>query len=71
VREYGQNLTGAVKKADQAKAMADLLPIKAEVLRYKAENNQYPQSLQALNLQDIRPDLYSYDPETGSVSLAQ
>lgn len=71
VREYGSTLTGGLKKADRAKASADLLTIKAEIMRYKAERGQYPPSLEALRLQDIRPGLYSYDPETGAVALAR
>lgn len=71
VREYGTTLTGAVKKAERAKAVADLVTIKAEIMRHKAANGQYPPSLQELNLRDIYPNHYTYDPETGSITLEQ
>lgn len=71
VKEYGSTLTGAVKKAEKAKAAADLLTIKAEIMRSKVDKGEYPSSLQDLNLQDIYTDLYSYDPETGAVALAK
>jgi hypothetical protein len=71
VREYGSTLTGAIKKAEKAKVTADLVTIKAEIMRYKAERGEFPPSLQALNMRDIYPDLYRYNPETGEVSTAQ
>ena len=71
VREYGSTLTGAVKKAERAKVVADMVAIKAEIMRYRAENGNPPPSLQALNMKEIYPNLYRYDPETGEVSLAQ
>ena len=71
VREYGSTLTGAVKKAERAKVLADLLTIKAEIMRYKAESGAFPPTLQALNMREIYPDLYRYNPETGEVSVAQ
>ena len=71
VREYGSTLTGAVKKAERAKVLADMVAIKAEIMRYKAENGSFPPSLRALNMKEIYPDLYQYNPETGEVSLAQ
>ncbi len=71
VREYGSTLTGAVKKAERAKVVADLVAIKAEIMRYRAENGNPPPSLQALNMKEIYPDLYRYNPETGEVALKQ
>jgi len=71
VREYGNTLTGAVKKAERTKVLTDMVTIKAEIMRYKAERGEYPPSLQALNMREIYPDLYSYDPETGVVALKQ
>ncbi|MCX5899166.1 MAG: hypothetical protein NTX06_00260 [Proteobacteria bacterium] len=71
VREYGSTLTGAVKKAERAKVLADMVTIKAEIMRYKAERGDFPPSLQALNMREIYPDLYRYNPETGEVSVAQ
>lgn len=71
VREYGSTLTGAVKKAEKAKVLADMVTIKAEIMRYKTERGDFPPSLQALNMREIYPDLYRYNPETGEVSLAQ
>jgi hypothetical protein len=71
IRQYGNTLTGAVKKADKAKAVADLVAIKSEIMRYKAESGEYPPDLQALKIREIYPDLYSYDPETGAVALKQ
>ena len=58
VREYGSTLTGAIKKADKAKANADLLTIKMEIMRYKAESGEFPLSLHALNMKDIYIDFY-------------
>ena len=71
VREYGSNLTGAVKKAEQAKVIADLTTIKMEIMRYKAENGEFPPSLQALGNKAVNPDLFAYDPATGTVSPAR
>ncbi len=71
VREYGSTLTGAVKKAERAKVLADMLTIKSEIMRYKTENGSFPQSLNDLNLKKIYSELYTYDPETGAVALAQ
>jgi hypothetical protein len=71
VREYGSTLTGAVKKAEKTKVLADMVTIRAEIMRYKADNGEFPQSLNALNMKDIKPDLYNYNPETGEVSRAQ
>ena len=71
LREYGSTLTGAVKKAERTKVLADMMTIKAEIMRYKAENGAFPPSLQALNMREIYPDLYKYNPETGEVALAQ
>ena len=71
VREYGSTLTGAVKKAEKAKTVADLVTIKAEIMRYKAESGEYPPNLQALKMKDLYPNLYTYDPETGAVALKQ
>jgi hypothetical protein len=71
VKEYGSTLTGAVKKAEKAKVVADMLTIKAEIMRYKTERGEFPPSLQALNMKEIYPDLYRYNSETGEVSLAQ
>ena len=71
VREYGSTLTGAVKKAERAKVLADMLTIRSEIMRYKAERGEFPQSLNDLNLKEIDPELYTYDPETGAVALAQ
>lgn len=69
VREYGTTLTGAVKKAEKAKAVADLVTIKAELMRYKAEHGEYPSNLESLNLPDIYPGVYTYDPETGAIAV--
>ena len=71
VSQYGKNLTGAVKKAEKTKVTADLLTIKTEIIRYKAEHGSFPPSLEALNLKDIYPHLYTYDPETGAVAVAR
>jgi hypothetical protein len=71
VREYGSTLTGAVKKAERAKAVADLVTIRVAIMSYKAERGEYPPNLRALNMREIYPDMYSYDPETGAVDLKQ
>jgi hypothetical protein len=71
VREYGSTLTGAVKKAEKTKVLADLLSIKTEITRYKTENGAFPQSLVDLNMRGIDPDLYTYNPQTGQVSVSQ
>lgn len=71
VKEYGDTLTGAVKKAEKAKTVADLMTIKAEIMRYKIERGEYPPNLQALNMRDIYPDMYRYDPETGAIAPAE
>jgi PBP1b-binding outer membrane lipoprotein LpoB len=70
VREYGSTLTGAVKKAEKTKVLADMLTIRSEIMRYKAENGSFPPSLDDLRMKDIDSDLYTYNPETGQIALA-
>jgi hypothetical protein len=71
VREYGSALTGAVKKAEKTKGLADMLTIRTEIMRYKTENGEFPQSLVDLKMKDLDPDLYNYNPETGQVMPIQ
>jgi hypothetical protein len=71
VRQYGKTLTGSLGKAEKAKALADMRTIKTEIMRYKAEHDQFPQSLDDLNMKDINAGMYRYNTETGEVALAQ
>ncbi len=71
VREYGSTLTGAVKKAEKTKVLADMVTIRSEIMQYKAENGAFPPGLNDLRMKDIDPDLYNYNPETGQVALAK
>jgi hypothetical protein len=71
VKQYGKTLTVSLEKAEKAKILADMLTIRTEIMRYKAEHNEFPQSLDDLNMKDINADMYRYNSETGEVALAQ
>ena len=71
LRQYGKTLTGSLGKAEKAKIVADLRTIRAEIVRYKSENGEYPPTIEALNLPNIYPGAYNYNSETGEVTQAQ
>ncbi|MBI5203856.1 MAG: hypothetical protein HZA11_02950 [Nitrospirae bacterium] len=72
VAEYGNSLTDAYKKGQQAGATANLDAVRKAVQAYYALNGKYPQSLDEIK-ESIHAEMdmskYSYDPQTGAVSL--
>jgi hypothetical protein len=74
VAEYGDALTGAYKRGQQAGEVANLDAVKKTVQMYRATHDKYPQNLSEIkDLISANIDLshYEYNPENGSVSLKQ
>ncbi|MFZ5906825.1 MAG: hypothetical protein ACOYVJ_05380 [Nitrospirota bacterium] len=72
VAGYGDSLTGAYKRGQQAGEAANLDAVKKTVEMYRAAHGSYPQSLDEIEeIMSSPVDLarYEYDPDTGSVSL--
>jgi hypothetical protein len=74
VAEYGDSLTGAYKRGQQAGEAANLDAVKKTVEMYRATHDKYPQNLDEIkDLMSSKIDLshYDYNPENGSVSVKQ
>ncbi|MCG2722879.1 MAG: hypothetical protein L6290_12840 [Thermodesulfovibrionales bacterium] len=74
VAEYGDALTGAYKRGQQAGETANLDAVKKTVGIYRATHDNYPQSLDDIkDLMTSKIDLsrYEYNPENGAVSLKE
>ncbi len=71
IQEYGDNLIGALEKAERAKLVSSLPVIRAQLMQYKIQHGRYPESLEELSLQDVRLDALSYNPKTGEVRLKE
>ncbi len=72
VAEYGDALTGAYQKGQQAGETANLDAVKKTVEIYRATHDNYPQSLDDIkDLMTSKIDLsrYEYNPGNGAVSL--
>jgi hypothetical protein len=74
VAEYGDALTGAYKRGQQAGETGNLDAVKKTVGIYRATHGNYPQSLDDIkDLMTSKIDLsrYEYNPENGAVSLKE
>jgi hypothetical protein len=72
IRQYGNEVIHARERTERVKARADVHVLKTAVQQYYIERGRFPESLSALPLvqhQGIDPDLYVYDPATGSIQL--
>ena len=72
VAEYGNSLTDAYKKGQQAGEIANLDAVRKAVQAYYALNGKYPQSLDEVKGSihtEMDMSKYSYDSQTGMVSL--
>ena len=72
VSEYGDAMIDAYKKGQAVKETANLDAVKKAVQAYHALNDKYPQSLDDVKeLIGAEMDMskYTYDPQTGTVSL--
>ena len=72
VAQYGDAMTSAYSKGKAIGPVADLNSVKMTIAAYYASNEKYPASLEevsALMRTPLPPDMYSYDPSTGVVSL--
>ena len=72
IAQYGSEVLGAHERTQRVKARADMQAIKTGIQEYYVERGRYPASLTDLSLvqnQGINPDLYVYDPATGSIQL--
>ncbi|KAF0143177.1 MAG: hypothetical protein FD156_2803 [Nitrospirae bacterium] len=72
VSEYGNSLTDAYKKGQQAGETANLDAVRKAVQAYYAQNGRYPQSLDEIKGSigsEMDMSKYSYDPQTGTVNL--
>lgn len=72
IAQYGNEVLGAHERTQRVKARADMQAIKTGIQEYYVERGRYPASLTDLSLvanQGIDPDLYVYDPATGSIQL--
>ena len=72
VAEYGNSLTDAYKKGQQAGEIANLDAVRKTVQAFYAQNGRYPQSLDEIKGSihaEMDMSKYSYDPQTGTVNL--
>ena len=72
VSEYGNALTDAYKKGQQAGEISNLDAVRKAVQAYYALNGRYPQSLDEIKGSigsEMDMSKYSYDPQTGTVNL--
>ncbi|MDP1759630.1 MAG: hypothetical protein Q8K77_07525 [Thermodesulfovibrionales bacterium] len=72
VSEYGDIMIDSYKKGQKAGEAANLDAVKKTIQAYHALNDKYPQSLDDVKeLIGAEMDMskYSYDPQTGMVSL--
>ncbi|MFQ5883009.1 MAG: type II secretion system protein GspG [Candidatus Methylomirabilales bacterium] len=71
-QQYGKEVIQAHGRAERAQARANLRVLKTAIQQYQVETGRFPASLTDLPLvqnQGIDPNLYIYDPATGSVRL--
>ncbi|MDO9288284.1 MAG: hypothetical protein Q7T83_05795 [Thermodesulfovibrionales bacterium] len=72
VAEYGNALTDAYKKGQQAGEISNLDAVRKAVQAYYALNGRYPQSLDEIKGSigaEMDMSKYNYDPQTGTVNL--
>jgi hypothetical protein len=72
VDQYGTGLVDAYKESQAAGEQATLSAIRSAVAVHRATEGKYPESLDAIAAgmgTPLDPDVYAYDPATGSVGL--
>lgn len=72
IQQYGKEVIQAHERTQKVKARADMQAVKTAIQQYYIETGRFPASLTDLSLvqnQGIDPNLYAYDPATGSIHL--
>ena len=72
IQQYGNEVIQAGERAKRVRAKADMHALKTAIQQYYIEQRRFPASLSDLPIvqyQEIDPDLYAYDPSTGSIHL--
>jgi hypothetical protein len=72
IQQYGKEVIQAHERTQKVKARADMQAVKTGIQQYYIETGHFPASLTDLSLvqnQGIDPNLYAYDPATGSIHL--
>ncbi len=72
IQQYGEEVIQAYGRTKRVKARADMQAVKTAIQQYYIETGHFPASLTDLSLvqnQGIDPNLYAYDPATGSIHL--
>ena len=72
IQQYGEEVIQAHGRTKRVKARADMQAVKTAIQQYYIETGRFPASLTDLSLvqnQGIDPNLYAYDPATGSIHL--
>lgn len=70
--QYGTEVIQAQGRAKRVKNRADMQALRTAIQQYHIEEGEFPASLDDLSIvqdQGMDPDLYVYDPATGSVQL--
>ncbi len=72
IQQYGNEVIQAGERTKRLRARADMQALKTGIQQYYIEQGRFPASLSDLPIvqyQDLDPDLYAYDPSTGSIHL--
>ncbi len=72
IQQYGNEVIQAGERTKRLRARADMQALKTAIQQYYIEQGRFPASLSDLPIvqyQDLDPDLYAYDPSTGSINL--
>ncbi len=72
IQQYGEEVIQAGERTKRVRARADMQALKTAIQQYYIEQGSFPASLSDLPIvpyQEIDPDLYDYDPDTGRIRL--
>ena len=72
IQQYGEEVIQAGERTKRVRAQADMQAVKTAIQQYYIETGRFPARLTDLSLvqnQGIDPNLYAYDPATGSIHL--
>jgi len=72
IQQYGNEVIQAGERTKRLRAKADMQALKTAIQQHYIEQGRLPASLSDLPIvqyQDLDPDLYAYDPSTGSIHL--
>ena len=72
IQQYGNEVIQAGERTKRLRARADMQALKTGIQQYYIEQGRFPASLSDLPIvqyQDLDPDLYAYNPSTGSIHL--